>query len=153
MDGGSQLIASTTRPVVASDDAALVEGFEWGVRRAREWVQTGRRSRNLPSYWAGYPSRPMFYLRDVAHQALGARLLGLDDENFAMLRHFARSATEWRGWFPVWSFYFDGSLPELDYRGADEFVREIPAVFELTERGIDMYRWTGDARWLTDPDL
>lgn len=145
--------AQDTAPTVACDDRSLVEGFQWAVERALRWVQTGTAPDVLPSYWAGYPSRPMFYLRDVVHQAIGAHLLGLDAENFAMLRHFARSATRQRGWYPLWSFSFDGTAAELDFRGDDDFVREIPAVFELTQCGIDLYHWTGDRRWLADPDL
>lgn len=140
-------------PTVACDDGSLAEGFQWAVERALRWVQTGTAPGVLPSYWAGYPSRPMFYLRDVVHQAAGAHLLGLDAENFAMLRHFARSATQRRGWYPLWSFHFDGTEADLDFRGDDCFVREIPAVFELTQCGIDLYQWTADPRWLTDPDL
>jgi hypothetical protein len=146
-------LARDAAPTIACDDESLVEGFQWAVARALRWVQTGTGPGVLPSYWAGYPSRPMFYLRDVAHQAIGAHLLGLDAENFTMLRHFARSATCQRGWYPLWSFNFDGTAAELDFRGDDDFVREIPAVFELTQRGIDLYHWTSDARWLTDPDL
>ncbi|HEY9336395.1 MAG TPA: hypothetical protein VIQ79_18300, partial [Kribbella sp.] len=74
---------------VSSDLAFVGEAFAWARDRALAWVCTGEG--NLPSYWAGYPSRPMFYSRDVCHQAAGAHLLGLDAENFAMFRHFARS--------------------------------------------------------------
>jgi hypothetical protein len=144
---------SQAAPTVACDDESLAEGFQWAVERALGWVQTGTAPGVLPSYWAGYPSRPMFHLRDAAHQAIGAHLLGLDAENFAMLRHFARSATRQRGWYPLWSFHFDGTAANLDFRDDDYFVREIPAVFELTQCGIDLYQWTGDRRWLTDPDL
>ncbi|AMM19453.1 hypothetical protein AX769_03965 [Frondihabitans sp. PAMC 28766] len=95
----------------------------------------------------------MFYSRDLAHQALGAHLLGLDDENFAMFRHFARSATERRRLYPLWAFNFDGSPAAVDYHSDDDFVRETPAVFELVEKSLEQFLWTRDARWLDDPDL
>ena len=59
--------------------------------------------------------RRAFYLRDMAHHALGAHLLGLDNENANMARIFAASASKARGYFPVWSFGFDGSVYPMDY--------------------------------------
>lgn len=138
---------------VTSDSGYLEEAFGWARKRALDWVQTGRAPGNLPSYWAGYPSRDMFYSRDVCHQAIGAHLLGLDAENFAMLRHFAQSATAARKWYPLWAFHFDGRIAGIDYHHDEHFVREIPAVFDLTYRSLEQYDWTGDRRWIDDPDL
>ncbi|UBU09074.1 hypothetical protein [Nonomuraea gerenzanensis] len=129
----------------------LVESFSWASTRSQEWVQTGRDSAFLPSYWAAMTDRPMFYSRDFAHQTLGAHLLGLDTENLAMLRHFAGSATGARGWYPLWAFMFDGTPAAIDYRSDDDFVREIPAPFELVEKAVEQYRWTADERFLLDP--
>ncbi len=131
----------------------LVESFIWASSRAREWVQTGRSADFLPSYWAGLTDRPMFYSRDLAHQMLGAHLLGLDTENLAMLRHFAASATERRGWYPLWAFLFDGTPAAIDYHDDDDFVREIPAPFELVEKAVEQYRWTRDDRFLRTPEI
>ncbi|MFB6725903.1 hypothetical protein ACFCV3_37375 [Kribbella sp. NPDC056345] len=138
---------------VSSDSSYVEEAFAWASRRALDWVQTDAQPGNLPSYWAGYPSRELFYSRDVCHQAAGAHLLGLDAENFAMFRHFARSATPARKWFPIWAFHFDGRIAALDYHDDEHFVREIPAVFDLCFRALEQYDWTGDRRWLDDPDL
>lgn len=139
--------------LVTSDNPYVEDAFGWARKRALDWVQTTAAPGNLPSYWAGYPSRPMFYSRDVCHQAIGAHLLGLDAENFAMFRHFARSATAARKWYPLWAFHFDGRPAALDYHGDEHFVREIPAVFDLTYRSLGQYDWTGDRRWIDDPDL
>jgi hypothetical protein len=138
---------------VSSDDPYVEDAFAWASERALDWVQTDAAPGNLPSYWAGYPSRYMFYSRDICHQAVGAHLLGLDAENFAMFRHFARSATPARKWFPIWAFHFDGQIAALDYHGDEHFVREIPAVFDLAFRALEQYDWTGDREWLDDPDL
>jgi hypothetical protein len=138
---------------VASDSGYVEDAFGWARKRALDWVQTDAAAGNLPSYWAGYPSRPMFYSRDVCHQAIGAHLLGLDAENFSMLRHFARSATPERKWYPLWAFHFDGAIAALDHHSDEHFVREIPAVFDLTYRALEQYDWTGDRRWIDDPDL
>ncbi len=131
----------------------LVDSFIWASCRAREWVQTGQREDHLPSYWAGLTDRPMFYSRDLAHQMLGAHLLGLDAENLAMLRHFAASATERRGWYPLWAFHFDGTPAAIDYHDDDDFVREVPAPFELVEKAVEQYRWTRDERFLRTPEI
>ena len=138
---------------VTAGSGYVEDAFAWARKRALDWVQTDAGPGNLPSYWAGYPSRPMFYSRDVCHQAAGAHLLGLDAENLAMFRHFARSATPARKWFPIWAFHFDGRIAALDYHDDEHFVREIPAVFDLTYRALEQYDWTGDRRWLDDPDL
>src|SRR5882757_9576619 len=145
--------APETPLALTSSSAYLEDGFAWATGQALDWVQTGEDPSYLPSYWAGLTDRPAFYSRDLAHQMLGAHLLGLDEENLAMLRTFAASATESRLWYPLWAFGFDGSVYELDYHHDDDFVREIPAVFELVERGYQQYRWTGDRRYVTDPDL
>ena len=126
---------------VSSDNPIVEDAFTWARKRALEWVQTDAAPGNLPSYWAGYPSRDMFYARDVCHQAAGAHLLGLDAENFAMFRHFARSATPARKWYPLWAFHFDGRIAALDYHHDEHFVREIPAVFDLTYRALEQYDW------------
>lgn len=144
---------ATTSLSFNSSSSTLDEGFAWARRRALDWVRTHAEDATLPSYWAGLTDRPMFYSRDVAHQALGAHLLGLDDENFAMIRHFARSATARRGWYPLWAFTFDGEPAAIDYHSDDDFVREVPAVFELTQTALEQRLWTGEDRWLTDPDL
>ncbi|SIN79079.1 hypothetical protein [Agromyces cerinus] len=139
-------------PTFSSSIDGFAEGYEWAVQRALNWVQSDRPG-VLPSYWAGLTDRPMFYSRDVAHQALGAHFIGLDEENFTMLRHFAASATPARRYFPLWSFHFDGRPARIDYRTDRRFVRETPVVFELVERSLDMYLWTGDDRYLDDPAM
>jgi hypothetical protein len=139
----------TALPAFSSSDEALNEGYAWATAQALAWVQTGRDGA-MPSYWAGLTDRPMFYSRDLAHQALGGHLLGLDVENHAMLEHFVASATPERGHYPLWAFLFDGTAAEIDYRGDDDFVRETPVVFELVERILEQYLWTGDRRYLDD---
>lgn len=142
---------STRTPTIrfSSSEIDLDEGFRWATNKALEWVQTGKAER-IPSYWAGLTDRPMFYSRDVAHQALGAHLLGLDKENVSMLTAFVESATARRKFYPLWAFNFDGSTAEIDYRSDDEFVREVPAVFELAEVSLTQFLWTGDRAYIDD---
>ncbi|MCH5674825.1 hypothetical protein [Streptomyces gilvus] len=134
----------------ACSDPHLEQGFAWAVPQALSRVRTGDRGA-VPSYWAALTDRPMFYSRDVAHQALGAHLLGLDRENFSMLRHFAASATAARGFYPLWAFTFDGAPAAIDYVDDTRFVRETPAAFEIAEKSVEQYLWTGDDRYLSDP--
>jgi len=138
-------------PGITVDDPHLMEGYEWAVSRSLAWVQTGKPDA-LPSYWAGLTDRPMFYARDFVHQALAGHLLGLGAENATMFDAFIDSATPARRGYPLWSFFFDGAVPELDYHADDDFVREVPIVFELIDRGLELFRWTGDERYRSAPE-
>lgn len=146
---------------------ALESAFYWAQTKALSFVQTGKQGpvnvwkqgqgaemkTYIPSYWAGYPLRTAFYSRDFCHQVAGAHLLGLEEENFSMLRAFAQSANASTKWYPLWALNFDGSPYTLDYRNNDDFVREVPAVFELVEKMDQLYRWTGDPRYFSDSSL
>jgi hypothetical protein len=147
---------------IASSNAKLLQLFSWSVANARTWVHPDGKTgpinnasgRYKASVWAGYDSRPAYYSRDVAHQVVGAHLLGLGQENKNMLRSFAASATPRRAYYPLWAFAFDTTTPySMDYRDDDHFVREVPAVFELVERGDTAYRWTGDRDYVSDNTL
>ncbi|MEU4479058.1 NPCBM/NEW2 domain-containing protein [Micromonospora sp. NPDC023966] len=152
---------------VASSSPQLADAVNWAMSRARQHVQTGKRgpvngngsnpgtgeADYIPSYWAGYAHRTAFYSRDFVHQAAGGHLLGLEEENKSMLTAFAASANEARKWYPLWALNFDGSPYNVDYRSDTNFVREVPAVFELVQEAEDQYRWTGDADYLDDPVL
>lgn len=154
-------------PEIATSNPELEQGFNWAREKALTFVQTGKTgpinvserdstsdlAQYIPSYWAGYPLRTAFYSRDFCHQVVGAHLLGLEKENFTMLKAFAASATENKKWFPLWAINFDGSPYALDYRGDDFFVREVPAAFELVEKAYTLYRWTGDENYLQDDTL
>ena len=135
----------------SSSSPSLNDGFKWAVDRSLAWVRTD--PSELPSYWAGLTDRPLFYSRDIAHQLLGAHLLGLDEQNLAMMRTFAASATPARRYYPLWSFTFTGEPGAIDYNSDDHFVREIPAAYELVEKALEQYLWTGDPRWIKDADL
>ena len=155
------------RMEIQCSDPTLESAFYWAQTKALSFVQTGKQGpvnvwkqgqgaeikTYIPSYWAGYPLRTAFYSRDFCHQAVGAHLLGLEEENFSMLRAFAQSANASTKWYPLWALNFDGSPYTLDYHNDDDFVREVPAVFELVEKVAQLYRWTGDSRYLSDPSL
>jgi hypothetical protein len=155
-------------PRVSSSNPKIVAMFDWAKAKAGGWVQQGgvvgpvnideyRRAGTGsatygPSYWAGYAHRSGYYSRDFVHQLSGAHLLGFDTENKAMLRSFAGSATAAHKYFPVWALNFDNATYlSIDYRGPNDFVREVPAAFELVEKANTAFRWTGDRDYLQDP--
>ncbi|WP_423760257.1 hypothetical protein [Burkholderia sp. NLJ2] len=144
----------------STDGNTLVAMFNWAKVKANSWVRyTGATgvinmdennksgtttATYASSYWAGYPFRSDFYSRDFAHQFVGAHILGLDEQNKAMLNAFAGSVKA--DGYPVWSLNFDGATPgSIDYTSDSSFVRELPAPFELAQRVSDGYKWTGDA--------
>ncbi|MFJ8490357.1 hypothetical protein ACIRBZ_18655 [Streptomyces sp. NPDC094038] len=162
--------AAPADPQVTSSDPEVVEMFDWAKRKANSWVQlpgtvgpvnadehhtngTGTGTYG-PTYWAGYANRSAYYSRDMTHQLDGAAVLGLDTENRTMLTSYAASATAEHRYFPVWSLNFDAkTYLSIDYHGPDDYVREVPAVFELVEKAAQAYLWTGDRRYVDDPVL
>ena len=157
-------------PRVSSSNPRIVAMFDWARAKAGSWVHQGGvtgpvnadeyqragtgETTYAPSYWAGYAHSSGFYSRDFVHQLSGAHLLGFDAENKAMLRSFAASATAEHRYFPVWALNFDtATYLSIDYRGPDNFVREVPAAFELVEKADTAFRWTGDRDYLQDPAL
>lgn len=164
----ASITANAQAVSASSSNKKLESAFAWARDKALSYVQTGksgvvnRHERNspgtgdvpyMPSYWAGYTSRTAFYSRDYCHQAAGAHMLGLQQENLSMLRAFAGTSTEARNWFPLWALNFDGSIFTLDTPRDDYFVREVPAVFELVEQCYRQYLWTGNPEYLNDPVL
>ncbi|USD33078.1 MULTISPECIES: hypothetical protein [Vibrio] len=154
--------------MVSSSNTKLQESFDWAMEKTRQFVMTGQhdlinRDENnndgtgsadyLPSYWAGYFDRTAFYSRDFLHQSAGAKLAGLERENFAMFKTFAKHSTESRKWYTLWAINFDGSPHLIDYEDDDWFVREVPAQFEFLEKAWEQYLWTGDRRYIEDKDL
>jgi len=152
---------------IKSSSNELNEAFLWANEKALSYVQTKKSGpintwengsgsdtvNYIPSYWAGYPKRSAFYSRDFCHQAEGAHLLGLEEENFNMMKAFGASANASKKWFPLWAINFDGSVYTIDYKSDSNFVREVPATFELVEKAYELFKWTGDSRYIEDEQL
>jgi hypothetical protein len=153
--------------IIHSSSTELNEAFQWAQEKALSYVQTNKSGpinawengpgsdtvNYIPSYWAGYPKRSAFYSRDFCHQLEGAHLLGLEEENFQMMKAFGTSADASKKWFPLWALNFDGSTYTVDYKSDSNFVREIPATFELVEKAYELFKWTGDLRYLENDQL
>lgn len=150
---------------VESDCAELADMFAWAKLTAAESVfddgamgpldvseahpAPWEQARYRASYRAGYAHRSGYYLRDFVHQAVGAQLLGWQHHNADMLACLLATATEQHGGWPVWALNFDGATPlAIDYRSPQEFVREVPAIFEMVELVHTLFRWTGDPELL-----
>lgn len=152
---------------IITSDRTLEREFNWAKEKARSYVMTGRTGvidkseqfggkdnvMYIPCYQAGYPFRSAFYIRDYCHQLSGAHLLGLQNENLAMLKSFLKTATETRKWYPIWALNFDGSPYAIDYVNDSCFVRQVPAVFELVEKAYKQYLWTGNREIIENPML
>lgn len=156
------------RVALESSNDSLENAFNWAANKIDQFVVTGTKNGiinksesgsgtigndYIPSYWAGYFDRTAFYSRDFVHQATGAQIAGLADENYSMFSAFAKECNEARKWYTVWALNFDGSVYSLDYRSENSFVREIPAQFELVEKAYKQYLWSGDERYIKDETL
>ena len=153
---------------ITSSNPDLEEAFNWAIAKTDQFVMTDKnglinrdennndgdgRDNYIPSYWAGYFDRTAFYSRDFLHQASGAKLAGLDNENYSMFHTFALNSTESRKWYTLWAINFNGSAHTIDYHDDDWFVREVPAQFEFVEKAYEQYLWTGDQRYIRNEEL
>lgn len=155
------------KAILKSDNKILEDNFYWASHKVDQFVMTGQSGlvnkaadrpgsgpvEYAPSYWAGYYDRTAYYGRDFCHQATGGQLAGLRNENFNMFKTFAQGSTEARKYYTLWAFNFDGSPYTIDYRSDTNFVREVPAQFELVEKAYEQYLWTGDDRYVNDEDM
>lgn len=163
-----------------SDNHFLEASFQWATEKTKQFVVTGTKNGAInlgdgkkwygpdgivltssraewaepkdyaPCFWAGYFDRTAYYIRDFAHQAVGAHLAGLDCELYNMFHTFAKNANEKTGWYAPWAFNFDNSVYFMDTPNLTRFVREITAQFELVEKSYELYLWTGDRRYICD---
>jgi len=97
-------------------------------------------------YFAGLFNRCAYYSRDYVHHAIGAYYLGMYEQNYQMAYNFVTqhhddviSSTDIVT-APYWAIGLDGRK----YEQRDES----PAPFEIGENIANMYRLTGDARYL-----
>jgi hypothetical protein len=172
----------TTPPVTSADNGAvytvvvtavgmssnqvLLTGTQLSVTDPLDGTPGFKASAPLAAYWGTYapastfmnnPSRGRegFCSRDISHSTAGAHLLGLDNENFTMMHWFAAGANVNGdgtsntnvGW-PKWSYSFYG---DPHYMDADW--RELAMPFDVASRLWNLYRWTGDSRYLNDPEI
>lgn len=130
----------------------LDAGFAWARARALSLVRTGQQPDYVPCYFAAMSDRE-FCVRDTAHMAEGAHLLGLDAENWSMLRAFAwganRRVKQDLHW-PRWHYPYTGGAS--DDLGSCQW-RTLPTPYDMAWRAWQQYLWTGDRRWVDDPEM
>ena len=136
--------------VFRSSDSALTKGFAWAKKQAFAYV---RRSGDKvgPWYEAALPKRDAFCMRDVAHQLLGADVLGLADINKNLLGKFAASVSEARDWCGYWEIDKDDRPAPVDYKNDRDFWYNLPASFDILNACYRQYLWSGDTAYLRDP--
>ncbi len=143
---GHALAQPTSDLTLTSANVELQTAFaEAKTEILSELVVTGQDPDYIPAYWGAYRDREAFYSRDICHQVEAGHLLGLDLENWSMLRTFAQDATVDNGYWPYWSYDFFGEPYYMDAG-----FKELPAPFEIVHRSYEQYLWTGNTDWLMD---
>ncbi len=138
--------------------AVLAAGFNQAVAEARTqdftnanyqhfvdvgWSATDYRCNQAtmkPAYLATIPNRCAYYSRDYVHQSAGAYFLGMHEQNYQMAYHFATLFHTDILNAPYWAIGADGNQYEQNDKS--------PAPFELGENIANLYRLTGDSRYL-----
>jgi hypothetical protein len=132
-----------------SSDKALVAGWNWAVSQALAYVRHG----DPVGDWfeASLPGRNGFCMRDTAHQAAGAQVLGLHGEVKNMLLRFAENIAASRDWCTFWEISGDNVPVAVDYNNDQDFWYNLPANFDVLDCCWRQYQWTGDADYISDP--
>ncbi|NJO90048.1 MAG: hypothetical protein HC831_14685 [Chloroflexia bacterium] len=120
-----QSMAQTSNLTLTSANQELVDHFNWAKNRALDLVITGEEDYTETAYWGSYAHDPWYCIRDITHQSEAGHLLGLDEENFNMMRKFALSTkdqnTSQKDWV-AWKIDF--------YGNTSRFTRELPSPFD-----------------------
>jgi hypothetical protein len=90
-------------------------------------------------------------MRDVAHQAAGAHLLGLARHTKNMLLRFAQNISASRDWCTFWEIDQFGRPCPVDYRDDGDFWFCLPAPFDVLDCCWRQFAWTGDQDYLEQP--
>jgi hypothetical protein len=134
---------------IRSSSLELNQGFEWAQQQALAYAHHS--DPVGPWYEASLPGREAFCMRDVAHQSIGASMLGLNEHNKNMLYRFAENISESKDWCTFWEINrYNLPVPE-DYQSDDAFWYNLPANFDILDCCLRQYLWTGDKDYITDP--
>jgi hypothetical protein len=135
----------------SSSSGRLSQGFRWAKEQALSYSHEG----DLVGDWyeAALPGRNSFCIRDVAHHAAGAEMLGLRKHTKNMLRRFVQNIAKSRQYCTFWEIDKDYRPCAVDYASDEDFWYNIPANFELLDVCFRMYQLTGDMDYITDEDF
>ena len=132
-------------------DEKLNKGFEWAKKRALKYSHE-----NDPVgdwYEAALPGRNAFCMRDVAHHANGAQILGLAAHTKNMLLRFAQSIAESRDFCCFWEIDKQYRPAPIDYKSDSDFWFNLPANFDVLDACYRMYLLTGDRDYIESVDF
>jgi hypothetical protein len=135
-----------------SSDHAIEQAFN----RAKSMALSYKGDPNDPVgpwYEAALPSRSAFCMRDVAHQTIGAEILGLNKENKNMLSLFAKNISDNKDWCSYWEINKYGKPAPEDYRNDKEFWYNLGSNFDVMFACWRLYLWTGDESYIKSPEF
>ncbi|MGN1142782.1 MAG: hypothetical protein ACI4TF_16415 [Oliverpabstia sp.] len=137
--------------VFTSSNEQLNKGFEWAKNQALQYSHEG----DLVGDWyeAALPGRMSFCIRDVAHHAMGAEMLGLRGHTKNMLRKFVQNISKSKQYCTFWEMNKDYQPCPVDYASDEDFWYNLPANFELMDVCYKMYCQTGDMDYIVDEDF
>lgn len=141
--------AAASNLTLSSDSPYLADAFNWAKSMALSKVH----SDNGGCYQAALQNRPVYCMRDWAHQVDGAALLGLNNENYNMLKTFANLQTAERKWYSIWEVNYNGTISPIDYQSDTYFWRNLAGMFELVDKAYRQYQWTANSSLLNDSAL
>ncbi|QEE30716.1 hypothetical protein FTW19_23595 [Terriglobus albidus] len=148
-----QTAASSTTLRFTSSNPSLEKSFAWAVPQALAYSHNMTSDAAEPWYEAALPGRDAFCMRDVSHQARGAAALGLDKANLNMLSRFAAAIAPERDWAGYWEIDKDGKPSTADYVSDEDFWYNLPANFDMLDAIVRMWDWTGDNRYVDQPEM
>jgi len=143
------LPAAASSLALKTSDARLAAAFASARSQALAYAFEGDPVGNW--YEAALPGRHAFCMRDTAHQAMGAHMLGLAGYTHNMLHKFAENISELKDWCSYWEINRENRPAPVDYLDDAHFWYNLPASFDVLDACYRMYLWTGDKTYLTDP--
>lgn len=136
--------------VFASSDQTLVQSFDWAQDMALSYAHDNS---DPVGYWyeAALPSRYAFCMRDMAHQSIGAEIIGLSLHNENMMTKFVENISDNKDWCSFWEIDKENKPAPVDYTDDDHFWYNLNANFDILQTALKLYEWTGNEKYLYDP--
>ena len=136
--------------ILTSNDSNLVKAAQWAHEKALSYSHDGSGDEVGPWFEAALPSREAFCMRDAAHQATGAHVIGLQAQNYNMMYRFAENISEEKDWCSYWEINRYNKPAPVDYHSDKDFWYNLDANLDVTQACFKLYQWTGDERYLND---
>ena len=148
-ESGSKKLPREQVAVFTSTDIKLQKSYEWARKTALSYTHDGADPVGL-WYDAAYPNRESFCMRNVAHQSVGAQILGLTPHNKNMFSRLVENISEGKDWCGYWEINRYNKPTPADYSNDREFWYNLGANFDVLQACLKMYRWTGDEDYVSD---